>query len=61
LDGWWGSSWQWSQDVSRDVALELRPRCDLQLRDVPFGLEDFVASHEKRYRDIQLPMPMGMF
>jgi hypothetical protein len=27
-----------SQDVSRDVAHELRQRCDLLMRDVPFGL-----------------------
>ena len=26
----------WSRDVSADVAQELRQRCDLQLRDVPF-------------------------
>lgn len=26
----------WSQDVSADVAHELRHRCDLQMRDVPF-------------------------
>jgi hypothetical protein len=25
----------WSQDVSADIAQELRRRCDLQLRDVP--------------------------
>jgi len=30
----------WSQDVSADVALEIRQRCDLQARDVPFYLED---------------------
>jgi hypothetical protein len=29
---------KWSQDVSADVAHELRKRCDLQERDVPFGL-----------------------
>ena len=33
---------KWSQDVSADVAHELRRRCDLQLRDVPFFLWDFV-------------------
>jgi uncharacterized membrane protein len=33
---------KWSQDVSGDVAHELRRRCDLELRDVPFYLEDFV-------------------
>ena len=30
---------KWSQDVSADVTHELRQRCDLQERDVPFGLE----------------------
>ena len=25
----------WSEDVSEDVAYELRQRCDLQLRDIP--------------------------
>lgn len=29
---------KWSQDVTADVAHELRHRCDLRLRDVPFGL-----------------------
>ena len=33
---------KWSQDVSGDVAHELRRRCDLQMRDVPFHLEEFV-------------------
>jgi hypothetical protein len=37
---------RWSQDVSEDVAHELRRRCDLQLRDVPSGLQDFVERHE---------------
>src|SRR5690242_19356824 len=31
----------WSQDVSVDVAHELRRRCDLQQRDVPFFLQSF--------------------
>jgi hypothetical protein len=30
----------WSQDVSHDVALELRRRCDLQLSDVPSSIQD---------------------
>jgi hypothetical protein len=51
---------KWSQDVSADVAHELRQRCDLQLRDVPFFLQDFVDRHEGRYRDIQLPLPMRL-
>jgi hypothetical protein len=36
----------WSQDVSEDVANELRRRCDLQLRDVPSNIVDFVEQHE---------------
>jgi hypothetical protein len=51
---------KWSQDVSGDVAHELRRRCDLQLRDVPFYLEDFVEGHDRRYHDIQLPLPMRL-
>jgi hypothetical protein len=37
---------KWSQDVSADVAEELRRRCDLQLRDVPSSIQDFVQKHE---------------
>jgi hypothetical protein len=50
----------WSQDVSVDVAHELRQRCDLRLRDVPFFLQDFVDRYEGRYHDIQLPLPMRL-
>jgi hypothetical protein len=50
----------WSQDVSVDVAHELRHCCDLQLRDVPFFLQDFVDRYEGRYHDIQLPLPMRL-
>jgi hypothetical protein len=32
----------WSRDVSEDVARELRRRCDLQLRELPANIEDFV-------------------
>jgi hypothetical protein len=35
---------QWSQDVSADVAQELRHRCDFQQRDIPFFLQDFCDS-----------------
>ena len=51
---------RWSEDVSEDVAHELRRRCDLQMRDVPFYLQDFVDRHEGRYRDVQLPLPMRL-
>jgi hypothetical protein len=50
----------WSQDVSADVASELRQRCDLQLRDIPFFLQDFVDRYEGRYSDFQLPLPMRL-
>jgi hypothetical protein len=54
------TSEKWSQDVSADVGHELRRRCDLQLRDVPFYLEDFVERHEGRYHDVQLPLPIRL-
>jgi hypothetical protein len=38
----------WAQDVSADVAEELRHRCDLQLRDVPSSIEDYVERHAGR-------------
>jgi hypothetical protein len=36
----------WARDVSDDAAAELRLRCDLQLRDVPSALQDFVDRHD---------------
>ena len=47
---------RWSEDVAR----ELRRRCDLQMRDVPFYLQDFTDRHESLYRDVQLPLPMRL-
>ena len=38
----------WSQDVSHDVAQELRRRCDLQGCEVPSNIRDFVERHEGR-------------
>ncbi len=51
---------RWSRDVSADVAHELRQRCNEQMRDVPFGLEEFMDRHEGRYHDIQLPLPLRL-
>ena len=51
----------WSRDASADVTQELRLRCDLQGRDVPFYLEDFVERYEGRYHDVQLPLPIRLF
>ena len=50
----------WSQDVSADVAAELRQRCDLQLRDIPFFLHNFADRYEGRFHDFQLPLPMRL-
>ena len=50
----------WSQDVSSEIAHELRHRCDLQQRDVPFFLQDFVDRYEGRYHDYQLPLPIRL-
>jgi hypothetical protein len=37
-----------SEDVSEDVAHELRRRCDLQMRELPATISDFVEQHEGR-------------
>jgi hypothetical protein len=37
---------RWSEDVSEDVAREIRRRFDLQHSDVPSNLQDFVERHE---------------
>jgi hypothetical protein len=50
----------WSQDVSADVAQELRRRFDMQMRDIPFFLQDFVDRYEGRYHDVQLPLSIRM-
>ena len=51
---------RWSEDVSEDVAHELRRRCDQQMRDIPLPLQDFTDRYEGRYRDVQLPLPMRL-
>jgi len=47
---------KWSQDVAPDVAREPRRRCDLQMRDMPFFLQDFSKQYEGRYHDYRLPL-----
>jgi hypothetical protein len=37
---------RWAEDVSEDVAHELRRRCDLQMCDLPSTISDFVERHE---------------
>ena len=41
---------RWSEDVSEDVARELRRRCDLQMRELSLAISDFVELHEDRDR-----------
>ncbi|QHO71288.1 hypothetical protein ACH79_00160 [Bradyrhizobium sp. CCBAU 051011] len=40
----------WAEDVSEDVARELRRRCDLQMRELPHTISDFVERHDVRDR-----------
>jgi hypothetical protein len=47
---------KWSEDVSGDIAHELRQRCGV----VPFFLQDFVERNEGRYLDVQLPLPLRL-
>jgi hypothetical protein len=35
----------WPRDVSEDIAHELRRRCDLEDRDLPENIRDFVVRH----------------
>jgi hypothetical protein len=44
----------WSQDVSEDIAQELRRRCDLQMSDAPSSIQDFIERHEGRDRQLTL-------
>jgi len=47
----------WCQDVSEDIAQELRKRCDLHLRDLPSGIQDFVErleGHDWRQLNLRL-------
>jgi hypothetical protein len=49
----------WSRDVSADIAAELRRRCDLQARDAPSRLQDFVDQHDQIDRS-QLVLPLRL-
>ena len=44
----------WAQDVSKDVAFEIQSRCDIDGRDVPETLQDFVDIYAASGR--QLPL-----
>ena len=45
---------RWSEYVSQDIAHELRRRCDLQLRDLPSTIQDFVERHDAYDRQLAL-------
>jgi hypothetical protein len=45
---------KWSQDVSEEIAHELRRRCDLQMRELPKSIQGFVERHEGHYRQLTL-------
>lgn len=49
----------WARDMSADAAVEIRKRCDLQLRDVPSSLQDFVDRHDAVDRS-QLILPLRL-
>ena len=51
---------RWSENVSEDIARELRRRRDPEMRDIPLPLQDFTDRYEGRYRDVQLPLPMRL-
>jgi hypothetical protein len=44
----------WAQDVSRDVALEIQSRCDIDGHDIPDTLRDFVDSYAGPDRQLTL-------
>jgi hypothetical protein len=48
---------RWSEDVSEDIAREIRRRFDLQSSDVPSVIQDFVESYEgHRGRQLSLKL-----
>ena len=44
----------WLQDVSRDIAVEIQARCDIEGTPVPGHVEDFVARHTAPARRLAL-------
>jgi hypothetical protein len=45
--------------MSADAAIEIRKRCDLQHRDVPSSLQDFVDQYDAVDRS-QLTLPLRL-
>ena len=47
-----------ARDISADVAEELRRRCDLQMREVPANIQEFVQRYEAASpRQLTLRLP----
>jgi hypothetical protein len=44
----------WSENVSKDIALEIQTRCDIDSQDVPESIRDFVDSHVGPDRQLAL-------
>ena len=44
----------WAEDVSKDIAREIQSRCDMDGRDVPDAVQDFVDSHVGPDRQLAL-------
>jgi hypothetical protein len=45
---------RWSEDVSEDVASEIRRRFDLQMCDVPSAIQNFIETHDGGRRQLAL-------
>ena len=45
---------QWAQDVSKDIALEIQSRSDIDGHDVPEAVRDFVDSYSGPDRQLAL-------
>ena len=45
---------RWAQDVSKDIALEIQSRCDIDGHGVPETLQDFVEHHAGPDRQLAL-------
>lgn len=45
---------RWSRDVTTDIAIEIKRRCDLANEDVPHWLEDLVHQHVAPGRQLNL-------
>lgn len=47
---------RWANDVSEDVAREIRRRADIAYEDVPSSIESFVTRHAGRERQLALKL-----